>query len=183
MSSFFSEGRGLFRTCIHSRMMQAGQGIFPPCKAKIRSNTWCIARFFPGAKSRLRRLRLDAPAGAATQQGGKRPDLTASDGCEYRFLQGNKGAHERSHCLCVVPQAVQRPPPGGGEIYQQDKGGQRGIFHHSNSANSSSRDMERSPSPSPVMRSIRADFFSWSFRIFSSMVSWAMSLYTCTWDC
>ena len=78
------------RTCIHSRMMQAGQGIFPPCKAKIRSNTWCIARIFPGAKSRLRRLRLDAPAGAATQQGGKRPDLTASDGCEYRFYSNHQ---------------------------------------------------------------------------------------------
>ena len=24
----------LLRTCIHNRMMQAGQGIFPPCKAK-----------------------------------------------------------------------------------------------------------------------------------------------------
>ena len=76
---------GYFRTCIHNRMMQAGQGIFPPCKAKNRSNTWCIARFFSGAKSRLRRLRLDAPAGAVTRQGGKRPGLTASDGCEYRF--------------------------------------------------------------------------------------------------
>ena len=71
-------------------MMQAGQGIFSPCKAKIRSNTWCIARIFPGAKSRLRRLRLDAPAGAATQQGGKRPDLTASDGCEYRFYSNHQ---------------------------------------------------------------------------------------------
>ena len=79
-------GDGGLRTCIHNRMMQAGQGIFPPCKAKNRSNTWCIARFFPGAKSRLRRLRLDAPAGAVTRQGGKRPGLTASDGCEYRFL-------------------------------------------------------------------------------------------------
>ncbi len=76
----------ILRTCIHNRMMQAGQGIFPPCKAKNRSNTWCIARFFPGAKSRLRRLRLDAPAGAVTRQGGKRSGLTASDGCEYRFL-------------------------------------------------------------------------------------------------
>ncbi len=37
------------RTCIHNRMMQAGQGIFPPCKAKNRSNTWCIARFFNAA--------------------------------------------------------------------------------------------------------------------------------------
>jgi putative glutamine transport system permease protein len=37
------------RTCIHNRMMQAGQGIFPPCKAKKRSNTWCIARFFNAA--------------------------------------------------------------------------------------------------------------------------------------
>ena len=78
------------RTCIHSRMMQAGQGIFPPCKAKNRSNTWCIARFFPGAKSRLRRLRLDAPAGAVTRQGGKRPGLTASDGCEYRFYSNHQ---------------------------------------------------------------------------------------------
>ncbi|MCI9529797.1 MAG: hypothetical protein HFF16_08885, partial [Angelakisella sp.] len=34
----------ILRTCIHNRMMQAGQGIFPPCKAKNRSNTWCIAR-------------------------------------------------------------------------------------------------------------------------------------------
>ena len=70
--------------------MQAGQGIFPPCKAKNRSNTWCIARFFPGAKSRLRRLRLDAPAGAVTRQGGKRPGLTASDGCEYRFYSNHQ---------------------------------------------------------------------------------------------
>ena len=69
----FTMNKEVFRTCIHNRMMQAGQGIFPPCKAKNRSNTWCIARFFPGAKSRLRRLRLDAPAGAVTQRDEKIP--------------------------------------------------------------------------------------------------------------
>ena len=44
---------------------------------------------------------------------------------------------------------------------------------------SSSLDMERMLCPSPpAMTSMRADFFSWSSRIFSSMVSLAMSLYT-----
>ena len=45
----FTMNKEVFRTCIHNRMMQAGQGIFPPCKAKNRSNTWCIARFFNAA--------------------------------------------------------------------------------------------------------------------------------------
>ncbi len=45
----FTMNKEVFRTYIHNRMMQAGQGIFPPCKAKIRSNTWCIARIFNAA--------------------------------------------------------------------------------------------------------------------------------------
>ena len=52
-------------------------GIFLPRKAKNRRNTCCITRFFPGAKSRLRRLRLDAPAGAVTQRDEKRPAKAA----------------------------------------------------------------------------------------------------------
>ena len=68
--AFWADGpKSLFRI---SRCAELA-GIFLPRKAKNRRNTCCITRFFPGAKSRLRRLRLDAPAGAVTQRDEKIP--------------------------------------------------------------------------------------------------------------
>ena len=63
----------------HLRVQYVLQGKKPrsPSGTSASQNTCCIARFFPGAKSRLRRLRLDAPAGAVTPQGVKRPAKAA----------------------------------------------------------------------------------------------------------
>ena len=54
------------RTCIHSRMMQAGQGFFCPARRKTAGILGVLQGFL-------------------TQQDRKRLGLTASDGYEYRF--------------------------------------------------------------------------------------------------
>ena len=63
------------RACIHSRMMQAGQGFFCPTRRKTAGILGVLQGFL-------------------TQQDRKRPGLTVSDGCEYRFYDGPENEKE-----------------------------------------------------------------------------------------